>query len=208
MPMKSKLMLFIAFLTIALFCYSQTSKYVVVTFSAKRGIDKHFVNYYWITPVDSIKGMNFCLYPLYLAEYSSDNVYDCKKGDSINIFTHTVKTAYDFEDGYEQGIEELISLIDGNRTKIQSIKTKWTNKAYIDINVYVTPISGDFCRCFYYKDHRDKFEAWIYLPVKDFSFEKAFWSISAANFVKYANYSHVEYNSHLLHERYVQESLK
>ena len=44
--MKSKLMLFIAFLTIALFCYSQTSKYVVVTFSAKRGIDKHFVNYH------------------------------------------------------------------------------------------------------------------------------------------------------------------
>ena len=64
--MKSKLMLFIAFLTIALFCYSQTSKYVVVTFSAKRGIDKHFVNYYWITPVDSIKGMNFVFIPCIL----------------------------------------------------------------------------------------------------------------------------------------------
>ena len=51
---------------------------------------------------------------------------------------------YDFEDGYEQGVEELISLIDGNRTKIQSIKTKWTNKAYIDINVYVTPISVSY----------------------------------------------------------------
>ena len=104
--MKSKLILFITFLTIALFCYSQTNKYIVVTFSAKRGMDKHFINYYWITPVSYTH-----LPILPLTGWSGSPIFynevtEYKGLKSANVGKTVYKFTQDFESSYPGAEEE------------------------------------------------------------------------------------------------------
>jgi len=206
--MKSKL-IFIISLLISLSSYAQIKEYVVVTFESKRSIDKEFQKYYWIAPIDSIKDTDFHIYPLYLVigEFSKDNLDNCQKGDSIDIFVSTNKTNLDFDKGYEYSIDGLISLIDNNRIKIQTIDIKWVEnkKAKSIINIYATPIRGDFCNCFQYHNlGNKKFKSFIYLPFANFNYIKSFWDTPTASIIKFSDYSHVDYKIHLLYKKGVQ----
>ncbi|BEG99462.1 hypothetical protein BSYN_17270 [Bacteroides sedimenti] len=190
---------------ICLFCYGQTNKFIVITFSSKRSIDKEFKNYYWITPVDSIKSNDFYLTPLYVAEFSKDNLDDCIKGDTIDIFTSTSKTRLDFDSNYDEQIENLIFLIDKNRVKVQSIKMNWDKRKWILVNIYATPITGNFCDCYEYHNRAGtKFNSMVYLPQSGFSYDKSFWDTPISNIVRFSKYNFIDYTSHLLYKRSVQ----
>ena len=210
--MKNRI-IFVLLILIYLPSYAQTNQYMVITFEAKRSIDKEVQKYYWIAPVDSIKNTEFRLYPLYLVvgEFSKDNLDDCQKGDSIDIFVSTANTRLDFDNEYEIKVNNLISLIDNNRTKIQTININWTeNKnAKDEITIFATPISGDFCNCFQYHNVRDEhFQSFVYLPLANFDFASSFWQTSTAAIVKFSNYSYIDYKSHLLHKKGVQSGDK
>lgn len=108
--MKNRI-IFVLLILIYLPSYAQTNQYMVITFEAKRSIDKEVQKYYWIAPVDSIKNTEFRLYPLYLVvgEFSKDNLDDSQKGDSIDIFVSTANTRLDFDNEYEIKVNNLIS---------------------------------------------------------------------------------------------------
>ncbi|MDR0233056.1 MAG: hypothetical protein LBI82_13225 [Dysgonamonadaceae bacterium] len=206
--MKNKLV-FIIFSLISLSIHAQLNEYVVFTFESKRSIDKEFQKYYWIAHKDSIKDTDFRIYPLYLivGEFSKDNLDNCQKGDSIDIFVSTDKTNLDFDKDYESNVEDLISLIDNNRIKIQSIDISWAEnkKAKNKINIYATPIRGNFCNCFQYHNlGTNKFNSFIYLPIGNFSYIKSFWDTPTASIVKYSDYSSIDYKTHFLHKKGVQ----
>ncbi len=208
MLMKNKLM-FTFFLLIFSSSYAQQVQYLIITFESKRNIDKNFQKYYWIAPIDSIKDTSFYLYPLYLVvgEFSKDNLDDCQKGDSIDIFISTNETRLGFSKEYESDVDNLMTLIDNNRTEIQTISIGWTEnkKAKDKIIVYATPISGDLCSCFQYHNIGNKnFQSFVYLPIANFNYVKSFWQSSTASIVKFANYSFIDYKSHLLYKKGVQ----
>lgn len=210
--MKNRI-IFILLILICLPNYAQINEYIVITFETKRSIDKEAQKYYWIAPVDSINNTDFRLYPLYVVvgEYSKDNLDDCQKGDSIDIFVSTANTRLDFDNEYETKINNLISLIDNNRTKIQTININWTGnkKAKDTTTIFATPISGDFCNCFQYHNMIDEyFQSFIYLPLANFGYLSSFWQTSTASIVKFSNYNYIDYKSHLLHKRGVQNGAR
>ena len=205
--MKNKLV-FVMLILMSLSSFAQLNEYIIITFESKRSIDKGFQKYYWIVPVDSIKDTDFHIYPLYLivGSFSKDNLDNCQKGDSIDIFVSTDKTNLDFDKDYESNIENLISLIANNRVKIQTIDINWVeNKAKNKINIYATPIRGNFSNCFQCHDlGSNKFKSFIYLPVANFSYNKSFWDTPTASMVKFSDYSRVDYKIHLLYKKGVQ----
>jgi hypothetical protein len=212
MRMKNKLV-FIIFILSSLSSYAQLNEYVIFTFESKRSIDKEFQKYYWIAPKDSIKDTDFRIYPLYLiaGEFSKDNLDDCQKGDSIDIFVSTDKTNLDFEEDYESNVEDLILLIYNNRVKIQSIEIGWAENKKVKniINIYATPIRGNFCNCFQYHNlGTNKFNSFIYLPIENFSHIKSFWNTPTASIVKFSDYSRVDYRTHLPYIKGVQYVFK
>ncbi len=213
--MKNKLIFFL-FLLSSLSNYARTNQYIIVTFESKRSIDREFQNYFWIAPIDSIKDRNFYLYPLHLVvgEYSKDNLDNCIKGDTIDIFNSTNITRLNFDDMYEANVETLLELVIKNRVKVQTINVSWelNKKAKNKINIYITPILGDFCRCFHYGRNFydgkwiDGFKSLIYLPMSNFSYNQSFWETQIATIVKFANYNHIDYTSYLNYPKGVQEA--
>jgi hypothetical protein len=176
------------------------NNYVVITFEVSKSIEpKAKDKFYWITPVDSIKEADFCLYPLYLEQYSKDNLDRCSKKDTIDIFTFTTATNFSFNEGYEAGVNLLISLINSKKTKVQTIAIKWDNGYKKDINVYATPITGKFCNCL--QSHlagKNAFKGLIFIPLSDFNFDDIFWKSDQSKKVMFANYATVDFSSHLL----------
>ena len=198
----------IVFILFTLFFYDpifsqeiEKDNYVIITFEMIRSSEPKAVNkFYWITSVESINTTDFYLFPLYLTQYSKNDLDGCLNGDTIDMFTLTTDTQYNFKEGYETNISQLTSLLDSRRTKVQTIKMKW-NKGYKeDIDVYATPVIGKFCNCV--QSHmvgaKVDFEGMIFIPLSDFIFDDDFWGKDKSKKVMFANYSSVDFRSYLL----------
>ena len=105
-------------------------------------------NYYWITPIDSIEKRNsFTVFPVYMDGFSKESFDECKQGKQIDIFTFSGSPDFNLGTDYETNLRDLLSLIAINRIKIQSLLKVWGKNQEDKINIYATPITGEFCNC-------------------------------------------------------------
>ncbi|MEP3238332.1 MAG: hypothetical protein ABJO12_06775 [Flavobacteriaceae bacterium] len=139
------LILFIFFLG-----FSQEDKgYFVITIESQtvpkyHGLEK----YYWIIPFDSLSdSSNYKASPFYFEGISNDNLENCSKGLSVDLFTSTTDTNFNFPETYKNEMVKFESTILSGRKKVQSINKKWSNKGKKKTEVFVTPIKGDLCFC-------------------------------------------------------------
>ena len=182
--------------------FSQTTEndYVILTVEIDKNKDFHgtFV-YYWIIPIDSIDNWtNYNLCPVYLhSNFSSDSFEDCCNKKSVDIFTATTKTKYEFEDSFEIFEEECRNLVEKNRQHIQTISKKWNDNYIEKIKIFATPITGTFCYC---PTHDaglrfiDKVEI-IYLPKDKLEYIDNFWNTEKSKIVKHFDYSYLNYRN-------------
>jgi len=204
MQNKTTLILTVLLLFIYEALFSQVNEranYVIITFEMIRSTEpKAEKKFYWIAPTDSIKKSDFYLFPLYLAQYSKDNLDGCIEGDTIDIFTVTTDTRYNFGEAYESDISTLTSLIDSRRKKVQTIAMKWDKGYKEEVNVYATPINGKFCNCL--QNHmvgaKVAFKGLIFIPITGFNFDDNFWASEKSKKILFANYSSVDFSSYLL----------
>jgi hypothetical protein len=180
---------------------NEKARYTIISFEMNRSKDpKGTQKFYWITPTDSIKNEDFYLYPLILDKYSKDNLDMCCERNTIDIFTITTSTSYNFNEGYEAEVNLLFSLMDSKKTMVQKIKMEWDKGYKEDVKVYATPVLGEFCNCI--ESHKTgnqiDFNGLVYIPLSDFSFDYSFWKSEKSKNIKCANYSSVDFSSYLI----------
>ena len=80
--------------------------------------------YFWITPLNDLSKENgLMIYPVYLRdEYSNDSYTTCCDEDSVDFFTMTTATNFDFPQEYMHYKEVLFDIVRDNRVLIQTIK--------------------------------------------------------------------------------------
>ena len=166
-------------------------------------MDNSYSKYYWIAPVDSIKNQNFTIYPLYII--GNEGSKFCQENDTIDLFIHETALLYN------EYTDTLISLIENNHTKIQTIKVKWdkNKKSKLKTNIYITPITGNFCKCFqYHNDVENEFNSFFYFPVSNFYYDKSFWDLSTSKIILFSSYFYLDYKSDIFYNKGVQSALR
>lgn len=193
--MKNKLFLLFFFSLIFADIWAQDNQeYIIVTFVRERNKDNHKEqSYYWILERDRSKVNGFIFYPLYLEGYSNNDITKCCGNDTVDIFTITTATNYDFKEDYLNEVENLTKLISDSNKKVQNITKKWEEGYKEKVKVYVTPINGMFCSCFVNKESVKKINGneMIYLPMPSTKFEtsKNYWETKKSRDIKFFDYS-------------------
>jgi hypothetical protein len=184
----------------------KSNDFIVVTFETIKKKPNVTQLYHWITPVDSIVNeIIINLYPLYTEEYSFDVFEECLKGDTIDIFTTSAATNFNFSQEYFYQMEEFQSILKNNRNFVQGIVKRWKNKnkkkKKEKINIYVTPISGVFCTCiqvaYIHGQPYLNFLSQVYMPVSTFSYNSDFWQTEQGETLMFTDFSRIDFSSHL-----------
>lgn len=195
------IILFFLFSSICVFGQN-SEKYFVVTVESKQTPNYHGIRTsHWIIPVDSINDSNvFEIYPFYIDYASNDNLERCIEDLPIAIFTSTTVTNYDFPDIYIENIELLKEIIFSNRKKVQSINKKWSDFKE-KVNIYLTPIDGDFCSCGILNgsiiDKWDVNYELMFLPVKNFRFDLNLWNTEKGKEILRSDFSEYTFGNHI-----------
>ncbi|BDD06797.1 hypothetical protein [Aureibacter tunicatorum] len=175
------------------------SKYIIVSFELKKQKPKITQVFHWIVATDSVEDrITFDIYPLYIEEPTDYNLNRCINGDTVTVFSAAGE--FMFSDEYKTQLNELITIIDSRKIKVQKTTLKWAKgiRGKEKVSVYITPISGIFCHCLQiHKNYKVEFKGLVYMPVSSFSFDDKFWNTKSAKIVKYADYSLVEFTGHL-----------
>ena len=180
--MRKMRLLFILFLisvsaTDAL-CQNLRRAYLIFTFEDTHKVSQHGKKtYYWIQEVDSLKKENQILGALFLSGFSQNNVSDCCDGKNINPFSVAENTSYRFDNKHYLTLDTLKALINKHRKKIQTIHKIWVSGQQEDVNVFVTPIFGDFCSSNFLRAglYADNYNGRVYIPRSKFSYANYFW---------------------------------
>lgn len=147
------------------------SQYVVLTFEDTYKITQHDIDtYYWIISADSLKQQHR-ISPLLLSGFSKNTLESCCKGETVDPFVITDETSYDFTESYFVSTDSLRKLIFKNRTKVQAITKSWLSGQKEKIQVFATPIFGNFCS----SSSTGKYNGRIYFPVSNFQRIDTFW---------------------------------
>lgn len=175
---------------------AESNKFVVLTFSVKRNIDKFPWEYFWIVPFDSIQ-TGFSL-KQDLIPFAPDTDIE---GDVINEKWQcsNLSTCFIwFFKTYERNRLNSLSkrIIFKNRKLIQKIREEWAQlDACKDIRIYATPIKGEINVCkqyllsqMYAKDY------YLYYAEDTLEYWDDFWETSEAQKIISTNYSHIEYD--------------
>lgn len=177
--------------------------YVIITFESIQKNPNVEHNYYWIAPINSIENKaTFNIYPLYTEEYSKDNYEKCLKGDTVDIFTTTKATNFDFRKEYLSQLELLQSIVKEKGMLVQELELSWNKqiRKKEKLNIYATPIKGEFCTCTQLAEvwgNPDlNFIAQVFMPVNSFSYKPDFWQTELGKIIQYADYSQVDFKSH------------
>lgn len=186
------ILLVFIFVSSLAFCQQSTLDYVVITYKVDRNKDQHpSKNYYWIVPVDSLEGNNnFSKFPLYFDEFSKDDLKSCRENKDLLLFTLLPKEDFNLDEETKSNIKYLKTLIDTNRKKIKKVVKKWSNGYKEKITIYATPIKGDFCfsNLSAVDEKLINYKGTVYLPLKNFSFNKSFFESDKFKEIKYADY--------------------
>jgi hypothetical protein len=173
--------------------YSQkeSSEYLVVTYEAKVKKGLHGSrSYHWMIQLDSVEQNLKYLYPLYLYEDFAKNQFDnCLNGDKTYVLTSTSADRFDFNEDYINDLEKFDDLISKNRKLYQTLQKKWSlSNLKEDVNIYVTPIRGTFCKSSLYSDDAELLgldQIKVYMPVGNFFLNNEFWE---------SNFEHIDFN--------------
>ncbi len=164
--------------------------FVIVTFEIKRNIERHKkAVYYWIVNSDSTINKGFSLKPLYFSGYSKTHLDKCCNGDTINPYIITKHTSFDFAPNYESDVKVLKELIEEKKIKVQTIKKKRGNEYTETVNVYATPVKGEFCKCYLKSFGFIDYEGEVYLPLKNLKDNSAYWELTWSKNIKFSDYS-------------------
>ena len=158
---------------VAFSAHGQTNRgdYVVLTFEDTYKNSPHGTDtYYWIILADSLKQQNR-ISPLLLSGFSKGTLESCCKGEPVDPFVVTAETSYDFPESYFVSTDSLRKLIFKNRTKVQAITKNWVSGQKEKMQVFATPISGNFCST----SSKVKYNGRIYFPVSSFQHIDNFW---------------------------------
>jgi hypothetical protein len=195
---KNIIILFV--LLISSFLYSQEKEndsYLIITYEVDITNDAHPVkNYYWIVPNNLItadKTIN--QYPLYFEEFSNDDLNDCINEKEINIFTIQKGENFILEKNAESDIKNLKELLYKNRKKVQTSVKKWKLSGNKEtINVFVTPVKGNFCSSNIsdYSGNEINYKGSIYLPISNFKLDLDFFKLDKNRLIK--NYDYLKVN--------------
>jgi hypothetical protein len=169
----------------------EEGKYVVFLFERQRNnMHKEKDFFYWITSIDSISKQGFNLFPLYLSDFTKSDLIKCSRGETINPYLINGDTIHDLDKESKSSIHNLFELISKNQTKIQSISKTWGKKNKETVNVYVTPITGNFFSCVMESFELIDYTGSIYLPASDFKIYIGFWDLPVAKNVISQDYSY------------------
>lgn len=175
------------------YLYSQEeSSYVIISFERERVYSnkkKEKEIFYWIIHTDSTHSKGLHLTPLYLGGFSNTDLIKCNKGDTINPYLITDETNFEFDESYNQQLSLLISLISNNQIRVQTIKKSWGNKLKEVINIYATPIDGNFTSCHLESFNLIDYKGKVFLPLSNFSYFMEYWDTPNSKNVKFADYT-------------------
>ncbi len=151
-------------------------KYAVITYIVDSNNKQHPPKeFYWIIPLDYLKGSNdFKIFPLYFEEFSINELKKCQEKKEIDIFRIDSDDNFSFENMYIENVKKLKSLIDKNRKKFFQIIKKWNNKYKEITTAYITPITGNFCNCNISHESgiQIDYNGEVYLPLSDFNYNE------------------------------------
>lgn len=147
-------------------------------------------NDYWVVSINSWTNPNEkSLYPFNIEGFSATDLDECCIDKELILFNPTTSESFDFEDGFLQSQNNLLSLVKENRTKVQTINKKWKSGIREKITIYVTPVNGIFCTCEvkHKNEHIDiGFEGEILMPISDFEYNPIFLKSDLyKNIIKY-----------------------
>ncbi len=192
-----------------------SNNYVVITFESIQKNPNVEHSYYWIAPFEVIEGkVTFEIYPLYVEEYSNNNFDKCTKGDTIDIFTTTKSTNYDFSKEYLSELESFLSIVKEKGMLVQELELSWNKqiRKKEKLNIYATPIKGEFCTCTQLAEvwgtPNLNFIAQVFMPVSTFSYNEDFWQTELGKTIQYADFSQVDFNSHIPSDIYGKNTPK
>jgi len=173
---------------------SVENDYLVITFERERSWDVHQVEFsYWLLQVDSLADIRANLMPLYLKGFSSDNFKSCCLGDSLTMY-YTSGTRFNFDQLYVQQVDELARIIKEDQKKIQIIRKRWPGGHKEIIHVYVTAITGSFCRCRLGRGGAKITEvSRVAIPKEQFKQTTDFWNSEHATKLKSYDFSTVQF---------------
>lgn len=167
---------------------AQSDKYVVLTFSVKRNIDKIPWEYIWVVPYDSISNdyrNGFRIVPFAVDDLKEMDLLDnkCKCLDMDRFVQFFCANVWDDSPS--------LDTIKKNRKLIQTKNVKWPQyKAYIKIKVFATPIQGNikYCEQLYLKGYN------LYYTEEILKYWPDFWETTKAKGLMEADYSNIEYD--------------
>jgi len=173
-------------------------EYVVITFERTKNKVHRMNRYYWIIPSDSISTQKLPLYSLYTETYfDKSELEECCQGGVIDVLEISNNDTVSFSDEYNIALRQLNEIIFQNRKKVQTITYQWYNPKHKEIiQIYATPITGNFCYCMqrFTPQIKNYFqEGIVFLPLMEFKYDAAFWNTDQARLIESFDFSDIRY---------------
>lgn len=167
-------------------------RYVIITFEDSYKISFEGKKIYsWIVPQDSINSSDFQLAFLFLSKLSTKDIFDCKSNKPIDPGTNFKEPNDTIDIQNEKQCEKLKSIIERKKRKVFSILKKWETGQSEKIDVFVTPIIGEFCFADFHflGKMATKYDGRVSILSGNFKFDDAFWKERKATYVLHKDFS-------------------
>lgn len=118
------------------------------------------------------------LSPLYLNGYSKTDFNKCLEHKDVSVFSNQIDEDWDLTKEYISIQDKVKDIVAKEKKKILTVKMVWVNGLNEKINIYITPVSGEFCNCPIEKDDGKKINYFddIYLPYENIEYDASFWN--------------------------------
>lgn len=161
-----------------LFSQAKEDKFVIVTIERfnPKAMHKRTLDY-WIVPYLEWEGKpNVTILPFFIKGFSLQDVNECCNEQELIVFNRGMNENFAFDASVQKDLQFLSEINTKNKTRTQKIKKMWTNGIKENINVYITPIAGVFCRCKVTKHGGNilNFTEAI-IPIASFKHDDSFW---------------------------------
>jgi len=174
-----------------------THQYVIFSFEQTHKVSQHGLKeYFWILPVDSLKGYDSQLYPLFLKGISTDNIVDCCAGKEIDPFLVFENTDFYLDSINSAVISNLINTLRKNSRKVQTIRKVWSSGQKESIRIFATPVAGHFCFSQFHPigQQRTGYKGVISVPSSLASIIPEFWDTTKSKLILNSDYSKIAFN--------------
>ncbi len=166
--------------------------FIIITYKFDRTNDNHPAReFYWIAPINSnIYSKSFNFYPLYFDEFSYEDLKECKEQKDINVFTMYSEENFILEKSFGNDITYLKEMVKSNKKKVQTSVKKWNTGEKEKVEVYITPVFGNFCSSNIAKQSGKEinYEGIIFLPLSKFKLNMDFFKTEEGKIIEKSDY--------------------